>query len=274
MNGKVDIQTVDTDVVMDGHTRTKTNITATLTGNAAQTGVSGSIPMVDVTFKVKEDSGSVTLNLNQFKTSYSNTNDTVKSVDGITIPYRVERTHSILKSWVYGEAFRGPAYPLLDEPLGNVDYVKAGAKVKVTDETGTEYPNTLGSSISNSWFLSSKLPLTDKPFTLEVDLPGHFTVKKTFTIGLKEDLYYQSAHAGDVNKDNVIDVNDALSIQSNWNTDKREADINFDGAVDAKDMKYVISNYLMQNPWMYNSPEPVKTQNGQTLESVLEALNI
>lgn len=280
---EVDIQTVDTDVVMDGHTRTKTNITATLTGNAAQTGVSGSIPMVDVTFKVKEDSGSVTLNLDQFKTSYSNTNDTVKSVDGITIPYRVERTHSILKSWVYGEAFRGPAYPLLDEPLGNVDYVKAGAMVKVTDETGTEYPNTLGSSISNSWFLSSKLPLTDKPFTLEMDLPGHFTVKKTFTVGLKEDgeikpftrtLYYQSAHAGDVNKDNVIDVNDALSIQSNWNTDKREADINFDGAVDAKDMKYVINNYLMQNPWMINSPEPVKTHNGETLESVLEALNI
>ncbi|TYS76730.1 S8 family serine peptidase [Rossellomorea aquimaris] len=282
LNGKVDIQTVDTDVEIDGATATKTDITATLTGDAPQTGVNGTTPMVDVTYKVKEDTGSGTLNLEQFKTSYTNTDDTVKSVDGISIPYRVERTHSVLKSWVYGEAFRVPVYPELDEPLSNVDYVKAGAKVKVTDETGKEYANNLGES-AITYFFRSELPLTDKPFTLEVDLPGHFTVKRTFTVGLKEDgeikpftriQYFQSAHAGDVNKDNVIDVNDALYIQSNWNTDKREADINFDGVVDAKDMQFVINNYLIQNPWMDNSPEPVKTHNGHTLESVLEELNI
>jgi uncharacterized repeat protein (TIGR01451 family) len=283
LNGKVDIQTVNTDIDMDGKTRTKTNITAILTGDEAQSGVSGSTPIVDVTFKVKEDTGSVTLNLDQFKSSYTNTDDTVKSVAGISIPYRVERTHSILKSWVYGEAFRVPVYPVLDEPLGNVDYVQAGAKVKVTDETGNEYANTFGSDSGFAWSVRSKLPLTDKPFTLEVDLPGHFTVKKTFTVGLKEDgeikpftktQYYQSAPAGDVNKDDVIDVKDALSIQSNWNTDKREADINFDGVVDSKDMQFIIKNFLMQNPWGNNSPEPVKTHNGHSLESVLEELNI
>ncbi|RBP88253.1 Fn3 domain-containing protein [Cytobacillus firmus] len=280
LNGKVDIQTVNTDVEMDGRTRKKTDITATLTDDAAQTGISGSFPMVDVTYKVKEDAHSGEINLEQFKSSYTNTDDTMKSVDSITIPYQVERTHSVLKSWVNPEAFGNPYIP--GEPLSQIDFVKAGAKVNVTDEAGNEYPNTLGTSVFG-WSFHSKLPLTDKPFTVEVDMPGHFTVKRTFTVGLKENgeikpftetVYYRPAHAGDVNKDNVIDVKDALSIQSNWSTDKREADINFDGVVDAKDMQYVINNYLMQNPWMDNSPTPVKTHNGQTLDSVLKALNI
>ncbi|WP_341356940.1 S8 family serine peptidase [Rossellomorea sp. y25] len=280
LNGKVDIETVNTDVEIDGFTGTKTAISATLTGDAAQTGVSGTIPMVDVTYKVKDDADGGDVSIDQFKASYTDTEDTMKSVESITIPYLVERTHSVLKSHVNPEAFENPYLP--GEPLTTFDYVKAGAKVRVTDETGIEYPHTLGSSTINYYF-SSKLPITDKPFTLEVDMPGHFTVKRIFTVGLKENgeikpftetIYYNTAHAGDVNKDNVIDVKDALSIQSSWNTDKREADINFDGVVDAMDMHFVINNYMKQNPWMDNSPEPVKTHNGQTLESVLEELNI
>ncbi|MDM5205760.1 S8 family serine peptidase [Cytobacillus kochii] len=280
LKGKVDIQSVNTDVEIDGNTMTRTDITAILIGDEAQTGLSGSIPMVDVTYKVKDDADSGPIILNQFKSLYTNKDDTTKSVDSITIPYQVEKTHSVLKSHVNPEAFENPYLP--GEPISLFDYVKAGAKVKVTDEAGKEYAHNLGES-ALGYFFRSELPLTDKPFTVEVDMPGHFTVKRIFTVGLKENgeikpftetVYYRPAHAGDVNKDNVIDVKDALYIQSNWSKNKREADINFDGVVDAKDMQYVINNYLMQNPWMDKAPNPVKTYEGQTLDSVLEKLNI
>ncbi|MGG3912549.1 S8 family serine peptidase [Rossellomorea vietnamensis] len=281
LNGKLNIQTVNSDVTIDGQTMVKTTITATVTGDAGQTGVSGKVPMVDITYKVNKDSNALDATFNQFDVSYTNTDDTMKSVTGISIPYHIERTYSVLKSHVFPEAFRNPWIPT--EPIKTFDFVKAGAKVKVTDETGKEYATDFGSREMSTDFFLAKLPLTDKPFTFEVETPGHFKVKKTFTIGLIENgevkpygkaIFPEPAPAGDVNQDNVIDVKDALSIQSNWDTDKREADINFDGVVDGKDMQFVINNYMMQNPWMDNSPEPLKTQNGQTLESVLEELNI
>jgi len=279
LEGKVDIKTVNTDVEVNGTMVNRTDITATLTGDAAQTGVSGKVPMVDITYKVKDDSGSATLSLAQFNVSYTNTDSTTKSSFGISLPYQVERTYSFMKSWVSGEAFM---IPQLDMPF-SLDYVTAGAKVKVTDKAGKEYPTTFGSSTGFSWHFTSNLPLTDKQFTLEVDMPGHFTVKKTFTIGLKVNgevkpyskaLYYDRAPAGDVNKDNVIDVKDALYIQNYWGTNKREADINYDGVVDEKDMQYVINNYLMQNPWNDNSPKPDKKFKNKTLDDVLQEVGM
>src|SRR5699024_6635264 len=127
-------------------------------------------------------------------------------------------------------------------------------------------------------------PLTDKSFKQEVDMPGHFTVEKGFTVGLEKDgeikpyskyLDYKYAPAGDVNKDNFIDIHDALYIQKHWKTDKREADINFDGVVDEEDMQYVIDNYLMKNPWMKGDDlNPEEEYNGITLEDILRDLDM
>jgi hypothetical protein len=69
-------------------------------------------------------------------------------------------------------------------------------------------------------------------------------------------------------------VKDALYIQTYWGTNKRAADINYDGVVDAKDMQYVINNYLMQNPWNDNSPKAATKYKGETLDDVLQALGL
>ncbi|WP_286163864.1 dockerin type I domain-containing protein [Bacillus sp. AFS088145] len=87
-------------------------------------------------------------------------------------------------------------------------------------------------------------------------------------------LQLNPAVAGDVNKDDVIDVMDAMYIQTYWGTNKREADINFDGVVDAKDMAFVEENYLMQNPTINYAPTPKKKYKSQTLESIKSALGI
>ncbi|PGM58291.1 dockerin type I domain-containing protein [Bacillus sp. AFS053548] len=50
--------------------------------------------------------------------------------------------------------------------------------------------------------------------------------------------------AGDANKDNVIDVLDALQVLTYLSTNKASADFNFDKIVDAKDMNYVVKNLI------------------------------
>ncbi|MEH7378152.1 dockerin type I domain-containing protein [Neobacillus drentensis] len=87
-------------------------------------------------------------------------------------------------------------------------------------------------------------------------------------------LYYNYAPGGDVNKDNVIDVNDTLFIKKYWKENKRDADVNYDGVVDGKDMQYVLNNYLMQNPWMENAPKAEKKYQGKTLEDVLKEVGM
>ncbi|MEE6449818.1 hypothetical protein RAH41_04495 [Gottfriedia acidiceleris] len=59
---------------------------------------------------------------------------------------------------------------------------------------------------------------------LELDIPGHFTIHKRFYIGLddnvgeKKYICTKLASAGDVNKDNVIDILDAIYLEEHWGT--------------------------------------------------------
>ncbi|MCP3740272.1 hypothetical protein NLX69_11435 [Rossellomorea sp. BNER] len=67
---------------------------------------------------------------------------------------------------------------------------------------------------------------------------------------------------------------DAVYIQEKWGTSDRDADINFDGSVDATDIGFVKKNYLMQNPSVDNAPKVKKNYKGKTLERILQELGI
>jgi len=134
------------------------------------------------------------------------------------------------------------------------------------------------------------LEQSKEDYTIIENIPGHFSTYKNFKIyenimdlfeGLPYGVYYTegsdtlpTATSGDVNKDDVIDVLDALAIQTYWETNKRSADINFDSTVDAKDLAFVEKNYLMQNPWVVAPPKAVKKYKGETLESVKSQLGL
>ncbi|WP_129690237.1 dockerin type I domain-containing protein [Gottfriedia acidiceleris] len=80
--------------------------------------------------------------------------------------------------------------------------------------------------------------------------------------------------AGDANKDNVIDVLDALKVQTFWGTNKASADFNFDKVVDAKDMNYVVKNFGLRNSSVPNAPKAKTSYKGATLESILTKLGL
>jgi hypothetical protein len=171
------------------------------------------------------------------------------------------------------------------EKLYNADWRGAlGASIKLIDANGIEYDGSSTLAIFGDYRIS-KLPVTDKPFIWELKVPGHFTMKRVIPVGVEKKgiLWGQSLQyfnfnerpgAGDVNQDDVIDIRDALAIKQAWNKNERASDINFDGVVNAKDMQYVVNNYLKQNPDVENPPAPVEQIDGKTLQDILTELQI
>ncbi|QKE75638.1 S8 family serine peptidase [Arthrobacter citreus] len=177
------------------------------------------------------------------------------------------------------QTFYNPVPEGLKTSVAN--YNNIGATVKLIDPNGKVYQGTFDANGAQRNVTFNYLPLTDKPFTFVEDIPGHFTVTKQIQtgryignkyVGTNRPGYVRTVVAGDVNKDNVIDIMDAIYIQTYWGTNKRSADINFDGTVDAKDLAFVQKNYLRQNVSVNNPPTPKKKYKGITLEMVLKEL--
>ncbi|MGG0175596.1 S8 family serine peptidase [Gottfriedia acidiceleris] len=272
---KVDISVTDT--WLSG---TQYKATVTITTKDGVTPLSGNLKLADVAFKVSNVyTAAAVLWQAYLSTSVTDSKNTTNSVVSGNPAIYPEPTTSLLRGANLSEAFLAPD----GGPLGGVDYAKAGVKVKATSENGKVYE---GATVSGgTGFKVPNLSLTDEHFELEFNIPGHFTVHKDFTIGFHDEngkVTYQNLYlfnmkpaiAGDVNKDDVIDVKDALYLQTYWKTNKRDADINFDGVVNEKDMAYVEENYLMQNPTINYAPAPLKKYKSQTLETVKSALGI
>ncbi|SFD48852.1 S8 family serine peptidase [Bacillus sp. UNCCL81] len=258
-------------------TTVKSDVNVTFDGSKE---VSGDLPMVDVTIKIPDMKDVYTTS------SFRTVTSTFTSVDNvITKPFTYIAPISILPSfssvisYIHPESFQNA-----DGTLKKADYTKIGANVTIVDSKGKSYTGTMDSI---GQFYITGLPVTKDEFTVITDIPGHFNtygkfdrVYNTmdgFMYGIGKRIGTETvdkATAGDINKDNVIDLNDALAIETYWGTNKRSADINFDGTVDAKDFAFVEKNYLMQNPAVDNAPKPVKNSKGKTIDTIKSELGI
>ncbi|PGM58312.1 S8 family serine peptidase [Bacillus sp. AFS053548] len=174
----------------------------------------------------------------------------------------------------------GTMDPLTGQQNFAFDNSKIGAKVSVTSYDGkTVFEAT---PEKNGNYIVDGMKVDKNAYTLKVDAPGHFTMYKTFVlsddargelIGVDRTFSTQPK-AGDVNKDNVIDIMDALSLQTYWGTNKSGADLNFDGVVDKKDMNLLIKNYGLQNSTVPNPPKAKTSYKGASLDTVLSELGL
>jgi hypothetical protein len=71
-----------------------------------------------------------------------------------------------------------------------------------------------------------------------------------------------------------VRVTPRIELVEAWNTDKRSADINFDGSVDAKDFAFVENNFLLQNDTGKDAPKGKQSVNGKTLADIKSELGI
>ncbi|PEJ59027.1 hypothetical protein CN692_05990 [Bacillus sp. AFS002410] len=254
-----------------------------------QTGVNGNIPMVDVTIQIPNltdyaDSSSFT---NAVSSTFTNVDGTVTRPFSWTPPVGILPNFSQTNGLVYPEAFAADT----KGNLISLDYTKIGAKVTVVDSKGNKYDGVMN---KYGAFAVRGLPVTHDRFTVIQDIPGHFTtynhvdnLYRTLdgvdygeykTLSYPNDI--DEAVAGDVNKDKIIDVLDALVIQTYFGTKladqgyNRDADINADGVVDSKDFAYVEKNYMMQNPTIKNAPKPLKKFKGNTIEDIKKELGL
>ncbi|MGG0177714.1 dockerin type I domain-containing protein [Gottfriedia acidiceleris] len=140
----------------------------------------------------------------------------------------------------------------------------------------------------------NRLPVTHDRFTVIQDIPGHFTTYSHFCndyrtldgvdYGDGKTLSYpneiEDAVAGDINKDNVIDIKDAFVAAESFGAQvadqkfNRNADINWDGVIDSKDFANVEENFGMQNPTVINSPKPVNQLKGKTFDDIKKEIGL
>ncbi|WP_179886949.1 S8 family serine peptidase [Bacillus sp. AFS088145] len=265
---------------------TSSDVTVNFDGT---TGVDGDIPTVDLTLKIpKPITPSQAIAFVPLSAFNSPVTSTFTNVDNVTsnaftdLPgMMILNDQTEFVGYIHAEGFK-TASGSLDSTK---DYSKAGATLTVIDSNGKVVKSNVVAK--NASFTIAGIDPSKDDYTFIQDIPGHFTTYyKTlkarfeldgqlygngYRVGVETTPY---GTAGDVNKDDVIDVMDALAIQTYWGTNKRSADINFDGTVDAKDLAFVEKNYLMQNPWIPAPPKPVKKYKGSTLESVKSQLGV
>ncbi|MED1862383.1 S8 family serine peptidase [Fictibacillus nanhaiensis] len=233
--------------------------------------------LVEVTLKVNDDYYATRAAVAPI-VKVTDNNANTSTVLQAQFSWKVKPQFSTANGYVTPEGFENEAGTVTERR----DWTKVGGTVQIIDAKGNAHdPSTR--IADNGQYKYDKLPLQKEAFTVEMRVPGHFLTKEELYIGFehKGELYAQSrfitaldVKAGDVNQDNVIDIHDAIEIQNAWGTGKRAADINFDGKVDAKDMKFVQKNYLLQNQHIDDTPSPRKKYQGKTLETILVELGI
>lgn len=246
------------------------------------TGVDGDIPMVDLTIQVpKNVTPSKAITLYSITSEFTNVDNVTTNPFTDFTPIGILNNQTEFTGYIHAQAF---TFANGDFDWTK-DYTKITPTLTVVDSKGKEVKTNI--LAKNGSFIISGIDPSKDDYTFIQDIPGHFTTYyrtlnthfdldgeiygQFFWVGTETTPY---ATAGDVNKDNVIDVLDAIAIQTYWGTNKVGADINADGKVDAKDLAFVEKNYLMQNPWIAAPPKPVKKYKSATLESVKSQLGL
>ncbi|MFF2876517.1 S8 family serine peptidase [Gottfriedia sp. NPDC057991] len=193
--------------------------------------------------------------------------------------FDLKQTYSRLEGQMKLEGTIDPATGSTNFKL---DQQNIGAKVTVTSYDGKDVKDAFFTT-KNGNYVVEPLKADPKPYTLKVDVPGHFTMYQQLVmfdevrgelLGRRLGFNLLQAKAGDTNKDNVIDILDALNLQTYWGTNHSGADLNFDGVVDKKDMDYVVKNFGLQNNFVPNPPKAKTSYKGVTLDDVLTQLGL
>ncbi|MFP7298779.1 S8 family serine peptidase [Neobacillus niacini] len=267
---------ISTQLVPSGSSKTILNVNLELVKGK----VSGDIPFAEVILKVKDETYKI-------HSPFSNPTALYQNEKGIS----TSMVSAVSDIWIVPSFSKISSNLPAPQPLRkensaswkpSIDPSAIGIELAVRDQAGNRYSGT----ISRSGQMSvEKLPLTVNEMEFSINIPGHFTVYHPFQVGFVNDqgtitghwnmeIYTDAAIPGDVNKDNVIDIMDALYMEEKWQTAERHADINFDGIVDANDMKYIQEHYLKKNPTLRTAPEPLEIHEGKTLEDILEKLGL
>lgn len=236
--------------------------------------INGDINLLDIRLKVIND-------LNYFVESgfyYQESSYQSAAGDKYTIPTYADRfkfisQHSMAEGYYHGEALSYENYDL--------DFSKIGTKAFVVDKKGKQYKASID---ENGYMTIVDIPAIEDEYTLVVNIPGHFEYHKKIKLsrtidgkvqGVFYSLYTDTAPAGDINGDHVIDIYDAKLVANlAGNTGERlKEDLNKDGVVDRIDFNYIEKNFMTTNPYVSTANKPVEKTGNLTLEDLKARFN-
>ncbi|MEV6263180.1 S8 family serine peptidase [Streptomyces sp. NPDC051784] len=232
-----------------------------------------SMPLLKVTYEVTGGNWTASAGLNTGTTSAVDT-------QGTKVPLNTQFYGSVrMLNPVSTLNARPAAQALLTKDGGYDtarDHTLDGFEVTLTAPDGTR--STPEVDKSGRFSVSGLAPA--ESYRLKIAVPGHFTWHEDIDPGLDgvggvagTIAGTQAALvAGDVNGDDVIDVRDAAAVYAARGSADRSADIDHDGTVGARDLNWVVTNYLRHNTMSDRVTDPVKKLHGRTLEDYVSRM--
>lgn len=236
--------------------------------------MNGTTRVVNIKVKVKDAKYyEGILQLQNLCSTYTNEEGAVATIPSLSVESYVDPSFSQVKIPIFAEGI----------PFGN-DFTKAGISGFASDDSDKQYDGTIvieNNGIADYPRLYIKLPISNEEFTYSLHVPGHFKYSNPFTVykqvgekirGEFDVEGFPQMKAGDVNGDQVIDIMDAIYLQTYWGTAHRDADINFDGTVDLSDFAFIETNFGLKNPTDPNAPKAKLKFKTKTLETIKKEL--
>ncbi|KQX68448.1 S8 family serine peptidase [Paenibacillus sp. Root444D2] len=268
---------VDDAVVSDHDVYTESKkmvkVGASITGNNFH-GFDGDSAFLDVTFRLTDDKWYLekdTMNIEQ------NIEEFFYMKNGETIPtkapvfnqingFDIIPKHSTIASVTWAEAFMDEN-GYLD---WNKDLSKIGSKAYARAADGKTYAGTIDNS---GVFYIYDLPVSEQAYDIIVEVPGHLKSKLTVQLSKTEDGELIGtdpwlspdqplSYAGDVNGDNMIDIEDLKKAVHAYGKSSKIEDLNQDGIVDEKDIRFIEKNFLRIDPDAKGKPKEKDGKKG------------
>lgn len=241
-------------------------------------GFDGDIPFLDVTFKMISDeyyNGKYGFTVNNFTYTKAGASEST-SIPGFTKEsFTIIPKHSVVQGYINPEGFLNE-----DGTMSNIDYTKIGARVYAKAGNGKAYQGTID---QRGYVEIHGLPVTENDYDIYVEVPGHLTSKLTVKLGKNVDgeligQYLSSRmeknYAGDVNGDEMIDINDIIQAAAFYGKKHDKEDINKDGIVDEKDIRFIEKNFMRVGPNAKKNAKPQEKLGNKGLEDFLRALSL
>ncbi|MEH7484201.1 S8 family serine peptidase [Neobacillus drentensis] len=236
--------------------------------------IDGDINLLDINLNVIDDHNySIESGFRYQESTYQTRSGSKFTLPTIAGRFKFTSQHSMLEGYFHGEAVNFENYDL--------DYSKIGVSAYLVDKKGKKYSASIS---ENGYMTITDIPAVTDEYTLVVNIPGHYQYNKKIQLsrtidgnvqGIYYSLYTDTAAAGDINGDNVIDIYDAKLVANNaGNTGERlKEDLNKDGVVDIIDFNYIEKNFMTTNPYFSTSNKPVEKMGNLTLKELKTRFN-
>lgn len=249
-------------------------------------GFDGDSAFLDVTFKLTDDKWYLqkdTMNIEQnieefFYRKDGETTETKVPVFNQINGFDIIPKHSTIASVTWAEAFM--------DDMGYLDWTKdlsqIGSKVYAKAANGKTYAGSIDPS---GVFYIYDLPVTSKEYDIIVEVPGHLNSKLTVHLSKREDgeligtnpwlpQDQPISYAGDVNGDGMIDIEDLKKMVRAYERSSKREDLNQDGIVNEKDVRFIEKNFLRADPDGKGKGKPKEKDGNKGLSYYLGELGL